>query len=109
MKIVNTVSLLILFGGSVLGAQTPETPSRAPIIVRESHESMGEDLTTPQSDVIIYNGNGDMSAYARSIAPLRGTFYYGRGSFLGIIGDEVTDETVESLRLPGEYGALVKD
>lgn len=109
MKIVNTVSLLILLGGSVLTAQTPETPSRAPMIVRESHESMGENPNAPQSDVIIYNGNGDASAYARAIAPLRGTFYYGRGSFLGIMGDEVTDETVESLRLPGEYGALVKE
>jgi membrane-associated protease RseP (regulator of RpoE activity) len=108
MKIVNTLPLLILLAGGALQAQTPETPSRAPMIVREPHEVMGEDPYSPQSDVIIFD-NGDVSAYARAIAPLRGTFYNGRGSFLGIMGDDVSDETVESLRLPGEYGALVKE
>lgn len=31
------------------------------------------------------------------------------GSFLGIVGSEVTDELVQKLKLPGEYGAIITE
>lgn len=31
------------------------------------------------------------------------------GSFLGIVGDEVNDEIVQKLNLPGEYGAIINE
>ncbi|MCE2504221.1 MAG: PDZ domain-containing protein [Chlorobi bacterium] len=48
------------------------------------------------------NGDGTASAYQAYNSAL-----FCGGSFLGIHGDEVNEETVERLNLPGEYGAHV--
>lgn len=42
-------------------------------------------------------------AIARTLVPNGGS------SFLGIVGEDVDDETVEKLNLPGEYGAVIME
>ena len=102
---------LMLWATSALVAQeTPETPeveiteenSQSNIIVLKDGDGVvkWEAISTPNTNV-----NGNARATALAYQALNNTFC--GGSFLGIHGEEVDEEKVEKLSLPGEYGAHV--
>jgi membrane-associated protease RseP (regulator of RpoE activity) len=69
----------------------------------------GVAVASAQEVEIETNDGGDVPHRILLNGNMGGLAFNCGGSFLGIVGDEVNDEIVQKLNLPGEYGAIINE